>query len=157
LWSNRIVLPGFDAIDHVKFDSEAKIEALPETVSLRARHLEGAVLIGATLRKANFTAAQLRGARLEGADLRDAGFDCANHDVYPPQQCAQLQGALFWSAQLQGASLQLRGAQLEGASFANAFTWRTTLDRPLGRIHASFTPRSAQNNGLGRPTRNLQS
>jgi hypothetical protein len=41
LWSNRLVLPGFDAIDHTKFDSEAKIEAASETISLRARRLEG--------------------------------------------------------------------------------------------------------------------
>jgi hypothetical protein len=50
LWLNLLVLPGFDVIDHTKFDSEAKIEALPETISLRARHLEGAVLIGTRVR-----------------------------------------------------------------------------------------------------------
>jgi hypothetical protein len=61
LWSNRLVLPSFDVIDHAKFDSEAKIEALPETASFRARHLEGAVLIGATLRKVDFTGAQQLG------------------------------------------------------------------------------------------------
>ena len=29
-FSNRIVLPGFDAIDHTKFDSETKVERLPK-------------------------------------------------------------------------------------------------------------------------------
>jgi Pentapeptide repeats (8 copies) len=69
LWSNILVLPGFDAIDHAKFDSDAKIEAVSETISLRARHLEGAVLIGAKLRRADFTGALLQGAKLDSADL----------------------------------------------------------------------------------------
>jgi hypothetical protein len=51
LWSNRLALPSFDAIDHAKLDTEAKIAAATETVSLRARHLEGAVLIGAVLQR----------------------------------------------------------------------------------------------------------
>jgi len=45
LWSDRLVLPGLDVIDHTKLDTEAKVVALPVTASLRARHLEGAVLI----------------------------------------------------------------------------------------------------------------
>jgi uncharacterized protein YjbI with pentapeptide repeats len=126
LWSNRLVLPGFDAIDHAKFDSEAKIEALPETISLRARHLEGAVLIGAKLRKSDFTGAQLQGAQLYSADLRGAKFECAK--PAPVEQCAQLQGASLMGARLQGASLiaaQLQGAkfndaQLQGAKFNDA-------------------------------------
>ncbi|HEY8005300.1 MAG TPA: pentapeptide repeat-containing protein [Methylocella sp.] len=124
LWSNRLVLPGFDVIDHTKFDSEAKIEALPETISLRARHLEGAVLIGAKLRKADFTSARLQGARLDGSDLRNARFECDDRGSAEPQ-CAQLQGASLNGAQLQGASLDgaqlqdarlLDGVQLQGAS-----------------------------------------
>ena len=63
LWSNRLVLPGIDVIDHAKFDSEEKIEASRETLSLRGRHLEGAVLIGSNLRKADLTAARLQGAK----------------------------------------------------------------------------------------------
>jgi hypothetical protein len=69
-WSNRLVLPGFDAIDHTKFDSEAKIEAVSETISLRARNLERAVLVGAKLRKADFTSAQIQSAELSHSDLR---------------------------------------------------------------------------------------
>jgi Pentapeptide repeats (8 copies) len=76
LWSNRLVLPGLDVIDHTKLD-EAKIAALPQTASLRARHLEGAVLIGAGLRKVDFTAAHLENARLDGADLRSASLNHA--------------------------------------------------------------------------------
>jgi uncharacterized protein YjbI with pentapeptide repeats len=123
LWSNRLVLPGLDVIDRVKFDSEAKSAALPESVSLRARHLEGAVLIGANLRKADFTAARLQGAALERADLRGATFEC-----YRADRCPQLQGASLKGAQLQGTSLRfarlqgasLESAQLQGASLEDA-------------------------------------
>jgi uncharacterized protein YjbI with pentapeptide repeats len=122
LWSNRLVLPGFDAIDHTKFDSEAKIAAVSETVSLRARDLEAAVLIGATLRKVDFTAAQLRGAQLNSSDLRGAKFECAD---YLGQQCTQLQGASLDGAWLQDASLVL--AQLQGASLNYAYLQGASL------------------------------
>lgn len=78
LWSNRLVLPGFDVIDRTKFDTVAKIEALPETISLRKRNLEGAVLIGAKLRKADLTAANMKDAELRGIDLRGAKLECGN-------------------------------------------------------------------------------
>jgi uncharacterized protein YjbI with pentapeptide repeats len=117
LWSNRLVLPGFDVIDHAKFDSEAKIEALPETASFRARHLEGAVLIGATLRKVDFTGAQLQGAQLGFSDVRDTEFGCTI--IFSvPRPCAQLQGALLNWAQLQGARLE--EAHLQGAVLSYA-------------------------------------
>src|SRR6266852_3501300 len=94
LWSNRLVLPSFDVIDHTKFDSEAKIAALTETVSLRLRHLEGAVLIGATLRKVDFTAAKLQGASLDSTDLRGAKFGCEFGDYgNKGKYCAQFKGA----------------------------------------------------------------
>jgi uncharacterized protein YjbI with pentapeptide repeats len=119
LWpnSNRLILPGMDFIDHAKFDSEAKIDAASVTVSLRARHLEGAVLSGAKLRKADFTAAWLQGARLDLTDLREATFDEAN-----------LQGSNFNWARLTNARLSrahleeasLLGVQLQGAMIANA-------------------------------------
>ncbi len=145
LWSNRLVLPGFDAIDHTKFDSEAKIEALPETISLRARHLEGAVLIDAVLRKADFTAAQLQGASFFGAQLQGASLDGAHlqgasldgaHLQGAFLANAQLQGASFFGAHLQGASLfaaHLQGAsffaaQLQGASFFGAHLQGASLD-----------------------------
>jgi hypothetical protein len=110
LWSNRLVLPGFDAIDHIKLDTEAKIAAATETVSLRARHLEGAMLIGAILRKADFAAAYLQRADLTTADLRDANFACTggaeSHSGLSVRvgdnACTQLQGANLAGAQLQG-------------------------------------------------------
>jgi uncharacterized protein YjbI with pentapeptide repeats len=69
-WSNRLVLPGLDAIDYARFDSEANFAAVHETVSLRERHLEGAVMTGNSLRKADFTAANLQGADFSAAYLR---------------------------------------------------------------------------------------
>jgi uncharacterized protein YjbI with pentapeptide repeats len=155
LWSNRLVLPGLDVIDHTKLD-EAKIAALPQTASLRARRLEGAVLSNAGLRKVNFRGAHLEGARLDFADFRGASFQC----IYPAERsderiCAQLQGArldwarlqgaslfyaelqgaLFDKAELQGARLdaaQLQGASLEsadlqGASLSEVFVWRADI------------------------------
>jgi uncharacterized protein YjbI with pentapeptide repeats len=113
LWSNRLVLPNIDVIDHAKFDTEAKIAALPETLSLRGRRLEGAVLLSARLRKADFTGAHLRGADLSRADLREATFGCGT-----TSQCADLRGARLFVAQLQGASLE--GAQLQGAELGGA-------------------------------------
>ena len=43
LWSNRLVVPGIDIIDHAKFGDETKIASLLETASFRGRILEGAV------------------------------------------------------------------------------------------------------------------
>jgi uncharacterized protein YjbI with pentapeptide repeats len=141
VWSNRLVLPGIEVIDRTKLDGEAKIAAIPGTVSLRSRHLEGAVLIGAKLRNVDFTAARLQGAQLGDADLRNAKFECADpsFDAQPPQ-CAQLQGANLWHAQLQGASLakahlegallsfaQLQGASLDGAHLEGASLAHTQL------------------------------
>jgi len=112
LWSDRLVLPGLDMIDHTKLDTEAKIAALPVTVSLRARHLEGAVLIGAGLRKVDFTGSNLDGADLGHADLRSAELLAAR---LPGASLgyAQLDGALLNSAVLWGA--QLADARLRGA------------------------------------------
>jgi uncharacterized protein YjbI with pentapeptide repeats len=119
LWSNRLVLPGIDVIDHAKFDTEAKIAALPQTLSLRGRRLEGAVLLGAGLRKVDFTGAQLQGAELGGADLRDADFGCGS------LSCANLQGVLLVNALLPGANLD--NAQLDGAILVLAQLQGATL------------------------------
>jgi uncharacterized protein YjbI with pentapeptide repeats len=126
LWSNRLVLPGIDVIDHAKFDSEEKIEALRETLSLRGRRLEGAVLIGSGLRKADFTAARLQGADLEDADLRDAKFKCAGK-MKGKQDCPQLQGARLSFANLQG--VVLRDVRLQGADLKNAQLQGADLER----------------------------
>jgi uncharacterized protein YjbI with pentapeptide repeats len=79
--SNVLILPGLDAVDHVRFDTDDKIFALKETVSLRGRHLEGAVLVGADLRKADLTGAWLKSANLQYADLRAARFECGKPPV----------------------------------------------------------------------------
>jgi uncharacterized protein YjbI with pentapeptide repeats len=124
LWSNRLVLPNIDVIDHAKFDNEDKIAALPETISLRGRQLEGAVLLSATLRKADFTGAHLQGAILSDADLREAKFGCG--EVGSEPQCVDLRGARLDRAQLQGAWLP--HAQLQGANLANVQLQGTMLE-----------------------------
>ena len=116
LWSNVLVLPNFDIGDRMKFDAEGKLALAPPNVSLRGRSLEGAVLVGAHLRKADFTGVQAAGAIFDNADLRDAKFECARSG--DDLECAQLQGASLNFAQLQGASLD--SAQLQGASLVPA-------------------------------------
>jgi uncharacterized protein YjbI with pentapeptide repeats len=133
LWSNRLVLPGISVAELSKFDSEAKVSALPVTISLRGRRLEGAVLLGARLPKADFTGAQLKGAGLSGADLHEAKFECAETGVKKRSgayegKCADLDGASLDDAELQGASFDdaelqrasLDRAQLEGVSLYQA-------------------------------------
>jgi uncharacterized protein YjbI with pentapeptide repeats len=145
VWSNRLVLPGLDVIDHTKLDTEEKIGALPVTASLRGRHLEGAVLLGAGLRKVDFTAAHLQDARLEQADLRSAKLECAQlwreRQTYDEavqrasrrEKLRLLQNLFLESSknggevsnctQLEGAHLdgaQLQGASLNGAQFQGA-------------------------------------
>jgi uncharacterized protein YjbI with pentapeptide repeats len=131
LWSNRLVLPSIDVIDHAKFDTEAKIAALPETLSLRGRRLEGAVLWSARLSKADLTGARLEGALLSRADLREAKIGCEENGF--PLRCigpAQLTGANLIEAQLQGANLrraQLQDAELFWARLDGAFMWEVQL------------------------------
>ncbi|HEX3995329.1 MAG TPA: pentapeptide repeat-containing protein, partial [Acetobacteraceae bacterium] len=118
-WSNRLVLPGFDVIDHTRLDSEAKIAALPETVSLRGRQLRRAVLTDAGLRKADLTGADLSEAQLDGADLRLAKLECEQSDAAGQHQtCANLQGASLRRVSLQGTSLD--GVSMQGVSLADA-------------------------------------
>ena len=129
LWSDRLVLPGLDVIDHTKLDTEAKIAALPVTASLRARHLEGAVLIGAGLRKVDFTGSNLARANLNNADLRGAKFDDTTlrgaSIRYAQVQDASLNRADIQSANLDGARLQ--GASLEQVWGPDAHLWSAHL------------------------------
>ena len=60
LWSNRLVLPGIDVIDHATFDSEEKLEVLRETLSLRGRRPRGCRFDRRWPRKADFSAARLK-------------------------------------------------------------------------------------------------
>jgi uncharacterized protein YjbI with pentapeptide repeats len=120
LWSNVLVLPNIEVGDRA--------------LSLRGRSLEGAVLVGAHLRKADFTGAWLAGANFNEADLREARFQCAL--TGREEGCAQLQGASFFGAQLQGASLDrawlqgasLRRAQMQGATLVIAQLQGATLE-----------------------------
>ncbi|MEJ0074996.1 MAG: pentapeptide repeat-containing protein [Alphaproteobacteria bacterium] len=125
-WSNRLILPYLDGV--------------PEGLSLRARHLEGAVFFSANMRKVDFTAAQLDDAMFNNADLREANFSCAkplgtSHGTsYWGQQfivrarhCVTARNASFVSAQLQRASFD--DASLPGASFVAANIEDTGFDR----------------------------
>src|SRR5262245_24728901 len=114
LWSNRLVLPDID-VDRAKFDTEGKIKTGSETLSLRGRRLEKAVLIGARLRNVDLTGAQLQGAFLREADLREAKFcERRPHE----ENCANLQDANLYSADLRRTDL--RGADLHGAGLYDA-------------------------------------
>ncbi len=108
VWSNRLVLPG--------------LELKPgDSVSLRGRNLDGAVLLGARLQKVDFMATLLRGAVLNGADLREARFSCtdtrlrigADSSNTADEKCPQLQNAFLVGARLEGTELQ--NAQMQGA------------------------------------------
>ncbi len=132
-FANVLVLPRLVGYDRAKFDTEAKIVAARETISLRGRRLEGAVLIGADLRKADLTGARLQAAQLVRADLRGARLECASRkeggdwqQASLARECARLQGASLYGAQLQGASLN--GAELQGASLESARLQGASLD-----------------------------
>jgi uncharacterized protein YjbI with pentapeptide repeats len=151
-FSNTIVLPGFDIYEALKIDDPKKVEWKKYLIDLRGRHLERAVLDGATLTRADLTGAflgetsleqlqgaslehtqlqdaSLKGARLEGASLENAGLKGASLEN------AELQGASLENAELQGASLDsaklwaasLAYAQLQGASFDSAELWAASL------------------------------
>jgi len=128
LFSNRLVLPEFDVIDHTKFDTKEKVAALPVTARLRGRDLQRAVLIGATMPKADLTGAHLQGASLDEADLQGASLNLA-HLQGAVLDWAQLQGASLNLAHLQGASLDQ--ADLQGAFLIQADLEGATLDRAL--------------------------
>ena len=146
LWSNRIVLPALDKVDHAQYDNQAKLAAAPVLLSLRGRSLSGAVLSFAHLPKTDFTAANLRGAVLEGLHAEGSWFDYADLSGAELDN-ASLQGASFFATILQATSLegaQLKGAKLavaqlqgawaktadfEGASLASADLRRATLDK----------------------------
>lgn len=129
LFSNTLVLPGFDGLRAIGLDDPKKLDgdAIKHSLVLRGRHLEGAVFSHGDLRKADFEAAKLKGANLEGAqlqgallrsaDLRSARLDSVQFKAVG-LDFAQLQDARLNNAHLQGASLlrtQLQGASLEGA------------------------------------------
>jgi uncharacterized protein YjbI with pentapeptide repeats len=107
LFTNRIVLSGFNIYEALKIDDPKKVEWKQRLIDLRGRDLKGAYLFRAILPRADLTAAQLQGANLWGAQLQGASL-----------KYAELQGASLVTAQLQGASLE--GAQLQGALLVSA-------------------------------------
>ena len=151
LWSNRLVLSGLNVPAERKLDSPDKLAAASESISLRNRNLDGAVLIGADLRKADLVGASLRWAIMLGADLTEAQLGCigtwiggeAASGAVPERApiCARLDGAILSAARLsgveasgavfQGAEMfgaELFGARLLGASFAGTSLAGATLD-----------------------------
>jgi uncharacterized protein YjbI with pentapeptide repeats len=154
LWPNRLVLINFEP---PRRPSEGEASGTPAAarLDLSERNLEGAVMIGSNLRKANMTSANLRGARftevqMQGATLTTANLAGASFFDVKLQETtlsgATLQGAsfalvnfagaLFSGTRLQGASLDnailrgasLQGAQLQGASLKNARLEGAVLD-----------------------------
>lgn len=147
-WSNRLVLPEFNA-------------ASPsgEALSLRGRRLEGAVLTAARLPGVDLTGAHLQEANFDGADLRGAQLGCGGVSLeekadpsnvvkqrdhawvdeqlamlanpYAKHDCAWLQGASMKNASLQGALLdrsQMQGADLTRAHLHGASMELANLD-----------------------------
>jgi uncharacterized protein YjbI with pentapeptide repeats len=106
------------------------------SISLRGRHLEGAVLVRTNLQSIDLTGAKLRGANLEFANLRDAKLECGNARrsnetigvSHENDDCADLRGANLGRANLERTSLEgafLQGAllfkiNLQGANLRNA-------------------------------------
>lgn len=118
LFSNTLVLPDFDGlaaagIDPKKLDGDG----IKHSLSLRGRHLKGAVLTHADLRKADLEAAKLQGAMLDGAQLQGATMDRAQLQGASFER-AQLLSASFFDARLEGVSFQF--ARLEGARLYQA-------------------------------------
>jgi Pentapeptide repeats (8 copies) len=70
LFSNTLVLPGFDALDSKGIGNQKTLDWAKHSLVLRGRHLEGAVFAGADLRKADLEGAQLQGAILDDAQLQ---------------------------------------------------------------------------------------
>jgi uncharacterized protein YjbI with pentapeptide repeats len=128
LFSNTLVLPGFDVLEAAKIDDPKKLDSVKHTWSLRRRHLEDAVFNGANLRKVDFTGAYLEGARfdyagLERASLGDPTQNAQTLLVGAHFRYARLQNAILVNTQLQGADLyntQLQGALLNAANLQGA-------------------------------------
>jgi uncharacterized protein YjbI with pentapeptide repeats len=127
LFSNILVLPGFDALEAAKIDDPKKLDTVKHTLLLHRRHLEKAVFDLADLRKADLEDAHLRGASLRYAHLQGASLNRVHLEDASLYR-AQLQGASLNDASLQSASLisaqlpdaQLVRAQIQGTSLISA-------------------------------------
>lgn len=116
LFSNTLVLPGFNALVAAKID-ESRLGPFEYSLTRKDGHFEGAIFEGADLRKINLENAHLQGASLLQAKLQGAQFYNANLNGATLSQ-AKLQGASLDSAQLEGADLT--DAALQGAWALNA-------------------------------------
>jgi uncharacterized protein YjbI with pentapeptide repeats len=138
LWSNRLVLPGLDAVDRGKYEGDhARMVLLAPSVSMRARRLERAILAGADLRKADFTGALLTDAVLDAANLEYAIFDDTRM-AGARLGGAKLNRASMRRTQLQGAELggtQMRAVQAEAADMRGAFL--NMADLALSNLHGA--------------------
>lgn len=114
LFSNTLVLPGFDIYEALKVDDKTKVDWKDHLIDLRGRALDRAVFWGAKLPKADLTGARLQGASLNRAQLQGATLDGAKLQG-ASLVGAELPGASFMMAQLRGARIGL--AHLQGARF----------------------------------------
>ena len=165
LFSNTLVLPGFDALEAAKIDDPKKLDAVKQTLALHGRHLENAIFFRADLRKAYLGDAHLQGAvfyqaklqgawfyraKLQGASLYQAKLQCASLDNAQLQgawlEDAELQGAYAHEAHLQGASL--KGAKLQGASLEKAKLEGASLARDSSLEGAELQGANFQNTTL---------
>ena len=129
-FSNRLVLPALDLLDHDKIDTLAKLAVSPVRYSLRGRNLTNAVLTDATLPRMDFSWADLRGASFLRARAQGTWFDHAELSGAVLDQ-ASLQGASFYGARMLGASLDgaaLQGGQLAAAQLKGAWLGGAVLD-----------------------------
>jgi uncharacterized protein YjbI with pentapeptide repeats len=138
-FSNTLVVSGLDALEAKTIDDQKKLDWAKHTLVLRGRHLEGAVLDRADLRKADLESVYLQGASLNNAQLQGAAFNDArlwgaalsrSELQGASLDNAQLQGASLNNAQLQGASLdgaQLQGVSLDGAQLQGCSLWSAKL------------------------------
>jgi uncharacterized protein YjbI with pentapeptide repeats len=123
LFSNTLVLPGFNLYEALKIDDPKKLAWKEYLFDLRGRHLEQAVLNGADLTKADLTGAYLERASLDGAQLQGASLNSTH-----------LQGAWLLGAELQGAALNQ--AQLQGRV---ACRCDDQGNQPFGRLSMAHT------------------
>ena len=78
LFSNTLVLRGFDELEAEKIDTPKKLDTVKHSMILRGRHLEGAIFNSADLRKADLSGAYLEGASVESAQLQGTTLDYAH-------------------------------------------------------------------------------
>ncbi len=114
---DSLQLANIDVVDHDKLRSDAEINGTRQTLLLADRHLEGADLSGATLKKVDFSGAFLEGANLSYSELQGARFH-HSHLNGANLSFTRLEGADFTDADLNGAALQI--ADLQGTDFFNA-------------------------------------